>query len=358
MPLPVPVFRATLLCVPVVIAVACASTGTSSPSGGDDGGPANTSGPDGASSGGSSGSGSSSNSSGSSGVGSSSGSSSGGSSSGSSGASSGGTSSGAVDAGGGDGATVRDCSSLPLCDGFESVTAGSPPSAALWSLVGGKGCSGSSPYSVTVDNTQHNVGGQQSVKVTGGDSCGPLMVNTTAFPKLTGGEVYGRFFVRLETATPVHHAALMALGFQADAGPLGNNTRQYLQLAAEEASNAGGATVGMLDWNFNDLTLPQKDSAGVAQTTYPSAGAWTCIEFHASAGTGAIETWVGGAAVPGMTYVPGVTADVQGVNGGWNAGRPPLSLQSIGFGWVDFSTSNTTVWFDDVAIAGTRIGCQ
>jgi hypothetical protein len=259
---------------------------------------------------------------------------------------------------GGDATTPQGCAASALCDDFESDAPGGPPKASLWSVTAAKGCSGQSSYSVTIDSTQAH-SGKQSLKVVGGDSCGPMMVNASAFTKLTGGDVYGRFYTQLSSPMPVHHAALMALGFAPDAGPLGNNTKQYLQLAAEEASNPDGGSGAMLDWNYNDLTLPQKDSMGFVQTTYPVAGAWTCVEFHAAPASGAIEVWVDGAAVPGMTYVPGVTTDSQGVNGGWNAGRPkPLSVQSIGFGWIDFSSAGTTLWFDDVALAGARVGCM
>jgi polysaccharide lyase-like protein len=336
----------------------CASTGTSSSN--QDAGTANSGGADGAtSSGGSSGGAGSSASSG--GGASSSGSSGGGGSSsgGGSGSSSGADDGGNVtrDSGGGDASVGQGCNgNLPLCDDFETGTVGSPPNSALWNVVGAKGCSGQASYSITVDSAQSH-SGTQSVKVSGGDSCGPLMMNASAFSKLTGGEVYGRFYTRFSTATPFHHSALMALGFAADAGPLGNNTKQYLQFAAEEAAGSSGVTGGMLDWNFNDLTLPQKNSTGFGQTVYPPQSAWTCVEFHTSSSSGAIEAWVNAVAVPGMTYVPGTTVDTQ-VNSGWNSGRPmPLSLQSIGFGWVDFSSSANTLWFDDIALSSARIGC-
>jgi len=363
--------RAFLFVISLMGSPACSSSTPSNAQSAADGGSggssgATSSGAAGSSSSGSGGGGSSSSGGGvgssSSGIGpgsSSSGSSGGGSSSGA-----GSTDAGAAEAGrpaadsGTDATTVPGCAALPLCDDFEADSTGGPPSSARWGVTSATGCSGQSSYSVTIDGTQAH-GGKQSVKVVGGDSCGPMMVHSSAFAKLTGGDVYGRFFTRFSSAMPVHHAAFMALGFAPDAGPLGNNTKQYLQFSAEEASNPDGGSGAMLDWNYNDLTLPQKDSMGFVQTTYPAAGAWTCVEFHASPGSGALEVWVDGNAVPGMTYVPGVTMDMQGVNGGWNAGRPtPLDVKSIGFGWVDFTASGTTLWFDDIALASSRIGCN
>jgi hypothetical protein len=247
---------------------------------------------------------------------------------------------------------AQGCGSFPLCDDFESDTPGSPPSASLWSLVDGSNCGGSGTYSITVDTSQAH-SGTKSVKVVGGDSCGPVFTNTSAFAQLTSGEVYGRFYMRLSTATPYGHAAFALLGFLADAGPLGNNQTDYLQISTQPVSNQP-----ILLWNYNDHTLPQPDTSGAAMTTYPAANTWTCIEFHTSSSTGGIEAWVDGTAVAGMTYVPGTTAS-NSDNMPWQTNRPmPLKIASMSFGLVDFHTGSTTVWFDDVALASSRINCQ
>src|SRR5580692_3978049 len=110
------------------------------------------------------------------------------------------------------------CSSLPLCDTFDTDTAGSPPASSLWTLVGTAGCSGTGNpgaptiYPVVVDSTQHH-SGANSVKITGGDACGPLMLNTSAFSKLTGADVYGRFYVFLPATSPMtfDHTSLAAI---------------------------------------------------------------------------------------------------------------------------------------------------
>jgi hypothetical protein len=111
-------------------------------------------------------------------------------------------------------------------------------------------------------------------------------------------------------------------------------------------------------WNYADHTLPQADTSGAAMTTYPAANQWTCIEFHTSSSTGAIEAWVNGTPVAGMTYIPGTTA-TNSDNMPWQMAHPmPLKPVSMGVGLVDFHAGSTTVWFDDVALASTRINCQ
>ncbi len=214
-------------------------------------------------------------------------------------------------------------------------------------------CGGAGAYSVTVDSTQAH-SGTKSVKVVGGDSCGPVMTNTSAFARLADGEVYGRVYLRLATATPFAHAALMLLGLAPEAGPLGNDSKDYVQLSAETV----GGTQGILLWNKNDAPLPQQDQTGAAMTTYPAAAQWTCFEFHTSKTTGGIEAWVNGAPLPGMTYVPGTTPSNPD-NQSWQSARPmPMAPVSIGFGLVDFHAGTNTVWFDDVALSGSRVGCQ
>lgn len=271
----------------------------------------------------------------------------------------------ASDGGGGDGGTNGDggvsCSSLPLCDDFESDTVGQPPNSALWITYGLAGCSGMgnpdapAVFSITVDDTEA-FSGTKSVKIdtsqaSAGAGCGPWLVNTSAFPQLTGGDLYGRFYVHLsDTTMTVDHVAMMALGLQTDGG-IGfdvQNADSFLSMA----SLADGFTTNSLAWTRSDAngTLPPQGTTG--ESTYPSATGFTCIEFHTSAGTSAIQTWVNGTLLSGLTDPPppaGLTT--------WNP-PSPLAATSFGLGWQIYSGPNLTVWVDDVALATSRIGCE
>ncbi len=228
-----------------------------------------------------------------------------------------------------------------------------PPSSSLWSLIGTMGCSGtgnpSAPvvYPIVVDNSQAH-SGSNSVKITGGDSCGPLMVNTSAFAKLTGGEVYGRLWVHMsDTTMTFDHAALAALGLKATISP-GDQT-SYLQLASEGAGNS----TNVLMWQTTDGNiLPNKNAAGGAESTYVAATGFTCIEFHTSQATGQIETWVNGNLISGLSDPPAPANASQ-----WTA-PSPFTLTGLGLGWILFSGEMMTLWFDDVALSSSRIGCQ
>ena len=254
------------------------------------------------------------------------------------------------------------CAGLALCDDFESYSVGAAPGSSLWTLIGTKGCGGvgnpTAPtvYPIVVDGAQFH-SGTKSAKVTGGDSCGPLMLNSSAFSKLDGGEVYGRFFGRLsDTSMTFDHTALMTLGLAADAGSGLNPGDQtsYLQLASEGAGNA----TNVLMWQTSDSNvLPDKNATGGMQSTYPMSSSWTCIEFHTSANSGAIEAWVNGTAIAGLTFIPGTTGKAANVNDQWKP-PAPFAPTSLGFGWILFSGPAMTLWIDDVALGSSRIGCQ
>ncbi len=265
--------------------------------------------------------------------------------------------------GGGDATAAQGCAGLPLCDDFESDTPGSPPSSSLWTLVGLTGCGGmgnpSAPpvYSIVVDNSpMHAHSGSNSVKVdttlTGSQGCGPYMVNTSAFPMLTGGEVYGRFYVHMsDTTTTFDHTVLMGLGLLGDGG-IGFNVQDpdsFLELASE-----GPATpTNVLMWQRSDSfgTLPAKNAMGEAQSAYPAANGFTCIEFHTST-SGAIQTWVDGTLITGLSDPPAPSVPTQ-----WTA-PSPLTPTSLALGWQVYSGPNQTVWFDDVALSTSRINCE
>ena len=255
----------------------------------------------------------------------------------------------------GGGAEGGSGSSLPLSDDFESDTVGMPPSSKLWSLVGTMGCSGSGNPSakvvwpITVDNTQHH-SGSNSLMVQGGDSCGPLMVNTSAFASLTSGEVYGRFYVHLSDTTMMFdHAVVAALGLNAGGAINPGDQMTYLQLASEGAGNS----TNVFMWQTTDGNiLPNKNSQGGAESTYVASTGFTCVEFHTSKSSGAIQTWVNGTLVAGLSDPP-----VPANGSQWTA-PSPFTVTSFGLGWVVFSGENLTAWYDDVALSSSRIGCD
>ena len=249
-------------------------------------------------------------------------------------------SSGSGDAGVAEGGATGSCAGLTLCDDFESDTVGSAPSASLWSSYTGM----YSADTITVDGTQHH-SGSQSVKVVSGgmDAWGPLLSNTNAFSTLTSA-VYGRFWVYLNAALPSTHHAFMTLGLTADEA---DPTKQMKGIEATCQSPSGA---GLLTWNYNDSLLP--DVYNFNSVTIPPQ-TWTCFEFHSDAASGDIEVWLNGTRLDTMSLPNDAGAK-------WTGTPPPspLRVYGMGLGWMAFNGQAMTLWFDDVALSTSRIGCN
>jgi len=248
--------------------------------------------------------------------------------------------SGSNDAGVADGGSTGTCAGLTLCDDFESDTVGSAPSTTLWSSYTGM----ASADTITVDTAQHH-SGSQSVKVVSGgsDAWGPLFSNTNAFASLTSA-VYGRFWVYLNAALPSTHHAFMTLGLTADEA---DPTKQMKGVEATCQSPSGA---GLLTWNYNDSLLP--DVYNFKSMTIPPQ-TWTCFEFHTDAASGDIEVWLNGIRLDTMSLPNDAGAK-------WTGTAPPtpLKVYGMGLGWMAFNGQAMTLWFDDVALSTSRVGCN
>ena len=123
--------------------------------------------------------------------------------------------------------------SCALCDDFEGVAAGMPPDPTKWTMIA-PDCSDNAAIPV-VDASQHH-GGTQSLKVAGvGDSCHNAFFGNSAAFKAIGNIVYGRFFVRFETALPSGHVAFVTF----PEAVKGNDLRLGGQSLALERLNGG-----------------------------------------------------------------------------------------------------------------------
>ncbi len=232
------------------------------------------------------------------------------------------------------------CGTLPLCDDFESDTAGGAPSSSLWSTFTGM----YSSDSISVDTSKAH-SGTKSVKVVsaGMDAWGPLFTNTTAFSTLKS-VVYGRFWVYANAELPSTHHAFMTLALSASAA------MPSAQIKGIEVTGQAPSGPGLLTWNLNDSLLP--DVYNFKSPTLPAAS-WSCFEFHTDASSGNIEAWLNGTHLDTMSIPNDAGAK-------WTSAAPPTPLQiyGLGLGWMAFNGSPMTLWFDDVALGADRIGCE
>lgn len=225
-----------------------------------------------------------------------------------------------------------------FCDGFENQT-GTVPSGR-WSIAT-PNCSGSGTASITGAQAHTGV---KSLEIDGvGTYCNHVFADDTTDMPLAAPTWYVRFWFKHTAPLPTNHTTFLAMNNSAD-----NNTDLRL-----------GAQNGALMWNrqSDDATLPAQSPAGVAQSVVVPTGTWECLEFSVSKTTGQIYTWYNGTLVPGLTEdgVPTPDIDAQWLGGNGANWRP--NLTDLKLGWENYSNGNDTLWFDDVVLSTSRIGC-
>jgi polysaccharide lyase-like protein len=238
-----------------------------------------------------------------------------------------------------DGGSESGCGSAIVCEDFEGYPLGVPPEAGTtWSIVT-PDCSGSGALAID-DSEAHS--GMRSLKVTGAAGyCNHVFLGTTATATLEGMALWARFYVRLTTPLDTDHATFLAMHDDNDAGDL----------------RMGGQD-SVLMWNreSDDATLPEMSPAGTALSVAPSALAWHCLELEVDPSVPALRTWVDGALVAGLVVGSGASADADGE---WvrDVSWAPR-LVDARFGWESYAGESETLWFDDIAIGPSRIGCD
>ncbi|MGA4726999.1 cellulose-binding domain-containing protein [Micromonospora taraxaci] len=227
------------------------------------------------------------------------------------------------------------CAGAVLCDGFENQT-GSTPSGD-WAVVS-PDCSGAG--TATIDTTTTH-SGSRAVRINGAAGyCNHVFVRSTKNLGSVGSVRYGRMWMRHTTAQPTEHTTMVAMADSAD----GNKDLRL------------GGQNGALQWNraSDDATLPEQSPAGVAQSLPLPTNRWVCVEFMVDGPAGQLRTWVDGTAVTGLTADGTPTHDIDGqwYNRTW---RPQLT--DLKLGWESYGGGADTLWYDDVALGSSRIGC-
>ncbi|MET7817774.1 cellulose-binding domain-containing protein [Micromonospora zamorensis] len=227
------------------------------------------------------------------------------------------------------------CAGAVLCDGFENQT-GSTPSGD-WAVVS-PDCSGAG--TATIDTTTTH-SGSRAVRINGAAGyCNHVFIRSTKNLSSVGSVRYGRIWVRHTTAQPTDHTTMVTMADAAD----GNKDLRL------------GGQNGALQWNraSDDATLPEQSPAGVAQSLPLPVNRWACVEFMVDGSAGQLRTWLDGTAVTGLTAdgVPTHDIDGQWYNRTW---RPQLT--DLKLGWESYGGGADTLWYDDVAVGSSRIGC-
>jgi len=116
----------------------------------------------------------------------------------------------------------------------------------------------------------------------------------------------------------------------------------------------GMSEILMYNRQDNDATLPDLSPQGIATSQNLPAGTWQCLEYHLGT-DGSIETWLNGAAIAGLTVGPGVS---NANANGWTRSKFVPKISGVYFGWESYGSAANTFWYDDIAVASSRIGCS
>jgi hypothetical protein len=191
---------------------------------------------------------------------------------------------------------------------------------------------------VAIDATRA-FGGKNSVKVSAtGPEARALFTLSSPFFPLRINEFYGRVMVWVD-AVPANTGWAMIQS----SGPA--------PAKSSSALYAYGGLGPMINAEYYSVDLDVdcwKDGGAVPIKR------WACMEWHFKGATNELELWVDG--VADRAHVVG-TGDAcsAGPNRVWDA--PIFSQLDLGFEGILEGGKRYDLWFDDVAVSSTRIGC-
>lgn len=123
----------------------------------------------------------------------------------------------------------------------------------------------------------------------------------------------------------------------------------------DELLHIGGQD-GVVDWNreSDDINLPDLGPQGVAASTPLATGSFQCFEYHIGT-DGTIQTWINSTLYTALSFGPNITNPY---STGWadKTGYIP-HITAVYFGWESYSGDVNTIWYNDIVIASSRIGC-
>jgi hypothetical protein len=227
------------------------------------------------------------------------------------------------------------CGNAAICADFEDQSGPAP--SGDWRFTA-PDCQGTG--TVAVDTAVAH-SGTKSLRVDGrAGYCNHAFVANTSDLSSVGPVLYVRLWVRHTTALPASHVAFVSMPDASQGG---------------RALRIGGQN-GALQWNreSDDATLPAQSPAGVALSRPLPTGGWQCLRFAIDTSAPRLDTWLGDEQVPGL-HADGVPT--QDVDQQWLSRTTAPRPTALRLGWESYATGDDTLWFDDVAVGSSPIGC-
>ncbi|KAF4984590.1 hypothetical protein FZEAL_267 [Fusarium zealandicum] len=190
---------------------------------------------------------------------------------------------------------------------------------------------------VSLDTTTAR-SGKNSIRVDGASGyCGHQFFGTTAIPD---GDIYVRAWIKASKALADSHVTFITMPDTAQ------GDKKHVRIG-------GQSGIIMYNHESDDATLPDLSPQGIAASKTLPANTWRCLEYHLGT-DGTVETWLNGKAVAGLTSKPGVANSNAGQ---WERSTIKPNVTGVYFGWESYGGDINTMWYDDIVVDSSRIGC-
>jgi hypothetical protein len=243
---------------------------------------------------------------------------------------------------GGTGGGAVGCASLPFCDTFEAGAVGQLPSSTTWTIVNG----GSAPGTTATIDSIGAHGSSKSVKITTGSR---FWLRNGAVIGTLGTVIHARFYVRFGMALPMGHTGIFA------------TSPSMLDIYTDAPQLRFGTQDQVFHWNTDTdaANIPDVSPQGDALSFKPAVNTWYCVELTINRSNGHLAASIDGADVPGLAMdgVATPNVDQQWVASTASIMRYATTVE-FNIGWVPFNGGTMTLWFDDVALSASPIGCN
>lgn len=228
------------------------------------------------------------------------------------------------------------CAGMALCDDFES---GSSLNSSLWTLVPSSGSG-----TATIDSSGAH-GSGHALKVTSPDR---LYLRNSSVIGTLGDTVYVRFYVKFMSALATGHGAMIVTHpMMVDQYSQSNELRF-------------GSQDGVFHWNTDSdaANIPDVSPNGDMASFKPTANTWYCLVLTINTG-GNLSASVDGADQAGLKAdgMPTANIDQSWISSGSSSLSRYTKLADFNFGWQSYGAGAMTLWFDDVAVSSTPLGC-
>ncbi|WP_327267702.1 cellulose-binding domain-containing protein [Streptomyces sp. NBC_01218] len=230
---------------------------------------------------------------------------------------------------------TAECGDAAVCEDFEDQ-AGPAPSGN-WRFTA-PDCQGTGTAAV---DTAVAHSGTRSLRLDGrAGYCNHAFVAATADLSSVGPVLHVRMWVRHTTALPAAHVTFVSMPDSSQGG---------------KALRIGGQN-SALQWNreTDDATLPAQSPVGVGQSRPLPTGSWQCLRFAVDTSAPKLDTWLNEEQVPGL-HADGVPT--QDIDQQWLSRTTPPRPTALRLGWESYGTGDDTLWFDDVVVGSSPVGC-